>query len=108
MYFGYYKIPKNASHLIIDENTDPENLEKSLNKEFNEFSEYMRRYKNVKKIIEEQREEIKELENKILEKKHELEIETQNINQIAIIKNTIKIYEEDISIKTNWIKLVME
>jgi hypothetical protein len=66
------------------------------------------KYNNIEKIISEQVEEMKLLEEKIAEKRNKLKEETTNQNLINILKNTIELYENQVNVISNWIKIVNE
>jgi hypothetical protein len=101
-------IPSNTSHITIDENINIEELKLSINNDLNNLLKVFEKYNNIKEIIKEQLEEVKSLENKIIEKKNELEKETANQNLIKILKNTIELYRNKINKINNWIKIANE
>jgi hypothetical protein len=101
-------IPSNTSHITIDENINIEELKLSINNDLNNLVKVFEKYNNIKEIIKEQLEEVKSLENKIIEKKNELEKETTNQNLIKILKNTIELYGNKINKINNWIKIANE
>jgi hypothetical protein len=108
MYFGGYHIPRESSHIIIDENSDIEELKTNIQNELNNLLVYLTEYNNIEKILYEQKEYIKKLNDEIIEYKNRLKRETGNENLINIIKNTIKLKEENIDIINKWIKIINE
>ena len=106
--FGRFFIPSNTSHITINENTNIEQLKVNINNDLNNLLKLFEKYNNVEKIVSEQVEEIKLLEEKIVENKNKLKKETANQNLINILKNTIELYENQIKIINNWIKIINE
>jgi Mg2+ and Co2+ transporter CorA len=104
--FGRFFIPSNASHITINENTNIEQLKVDINNDLNNLLQLFKKYNIIEEIVNEQLEEIKSLEDKIMEKRNELKKETTNHNLINILENTIKLYEKQINLISNWIKIV--
>jgi hypothetical protein len=112
-YFRYYAIDfPETSWITIDEETNIEELKIKLNKKLSEVLIVMNEYNDVEKVVEKMKEEINELNNQIVKKKKDLEIEfekeSRNENLINIEKNTIEICNRKVDIINNWIKTANE
>jgi hypothetical protein len=102
--FGAFFIPSHSSHITIDEHSNIEQLQVNINRDLNNLAKLFAKYNDVAKIIKEQTEAIKFLQAAITEKKNQLQAETSNQNLIAILKNTIALYENQIKAINDWIK----
>ena len=104
---GGFQIPRNDSHITIDENTNIEELKLSINNDLNDLIKYFGKFMNVEEIISEQLIEIKLLEERIVKHTELLKKETDNQSwRYFSTKNTIELYTNQINLIKNWIKNV--
>jgi hypothetical protein len=95
-----------TSWITINGATDIEELKIMVINKLNEKLIIMDRYNNVGNLIKILKIDINETNKIIMEKKNELEKETENKNLIYILKNTINNCEKRINIINDWIKIV--